>query len=77
MVLKMFKNIVARLWSCKALIPMLLVHLGLGVLSGCLLILVLGPGCPLVGLGGPGMVKSVPEDLLVVLEVVVDGLVKT
>ena len=53
---------------------MLLVHLGLGVLSGCLL-LVLGLGCPLVGLDGPGMVKSVLEDLVVVLEVDVDGLV--
>ena len=54
---------------------MLFVHLGLGVLSGCLLTLVLGPSCPLVGLEGPGMVKSVPEDLVVVLEVDVDGLV--
>ena len=53
----------------------MLFHVGLGVLSGCLLTLTLGPGCPLVGLGGPGMVKSVLEDLVVVLEVVVDGLV--
>ena len=63
-------------WSCKALFSMLF-YLGLGVLSGCLLTLTLtlGPGCPLVGLGGPGMVESVLEDLVVVLEVVVDGLV--
>ena len=54
---------------------MLLVHLGLGVLSGCLLTLVPGPGCPLVGLDGPGIGKSLPEDLVVVLEVELDGLV--
>ena len=50
-------------------------HLGLGVLSGCLLTLVPGLGCPLVGLDGPGIGKSLPEDLVVVLEVEVDGLV--
>ena len=35
----------------------------------------LGPGCPLVGLDGPGMGKSLPEDLVLVLEVGTDGLV--
>ena len=34
-----------------------------------------GLGCPLVGLDGPGIGKSLPEDLVVVLEVGVDGLV--
>ena len=37
----------------------------------------LGPGCPLVGLDGPGIGKSLPEDLVLVLEVEVDGLVST
>ena len=59
----------------QALIPMFWFHLGLDALSGCLMTLTLGLGCPLVGLDGPGIGKSVPEDLVVVLEVEVDGLV--
>ena len=35
----------------------------------------LGLGCPLVGLDGPKIGKSLPEDLVVVLEVEGDGLV--
>ena len=56
---------------------MLWFHLGLGVLSGGRLTLVLGLDCPLVGLDCPGIGKSLPEDLVVVLEVEVDGLVST
>ena len=75
MVLKRFENRVARHMVLQALIPMLWLHLGLGVLSGSWQTLVLGPGCPLVGLNGPGIGKSLPEDLVLVLEVEVDGLV--
>ena len=60
-------------WSCKALITMLWFHSGLVVLSGSWLTLVLGPGCPLVGLDGPGIGKGLPEDLVLVLDT--DGLV--
>ena len=76
MVLKMFKNTVARHMVLQSTVFNVF-YLGRGVLSGCLLTLTLtlGPGGPLVGQGGPGMVESVLEDLVVVLEVVVDGLV--
>ena len=51
-------------------------HSELGVLAGSWLTLVLGLGCTLVGLDGPEIGNSLPEDL-VVLDAGMDGPVST
>ena len=76
MVLKRFESAVARYMVLQSIAVNAKVYLGLGVLSGSMLTLVLGPGCPWVGLDGPGVGRSLPEDL-VVLEAGTDGPVST
>ena len=76
MVLKWFKSTVARCMVLQSIAVNEKVYSGLGVLSRSMLTLVLGLGCPLVGLDGPVIGISLPEDL-VVLEAGTYGPVST
>ena len=76
MVLKWFESTVARCMVLQSIAVNVKAYSGLGVLSGSMLKSVLGLGCPLVGLDGPVIGISLPEDL-VVLEAGTDGPVST
>ena len=76
MVLKWFESTVARHMVLQNIAVNEKVYSGLDVLSSGMLTFVLGLGCPWVGLDGPVIGVSLPEDL-VVLEAGTDGPVST